>query len=925
MSASVSLLTLITLLSLPTVRSFAQDAELEHFERRVRPILVQHCIPCHGPRKQESGLRLDAREHLLRGGTLSGPALLLRNANASPLLLAIQHKGDLKMPPNRRLDATEVRDLQKWILAGAPWPDTPGETESITPSAAWESHWAAAPLTRPVLPPGTEASPIDRFIVARLKARQLQLSPPADARTLMRRVHYVLTGLPPETHTRHRFQREFQSHPDTAMAHLVDRLLASPQYGERWARHWLDLARYADTKGYVRLQEQKNYYYAYTYRDYVVGAWNDDLPYDRFVREQLSGDQLLHKEADRTALAALGFLTLGRRFTGNQHDVIDDRIDVVTRTLLGLTVSCARCHDHKFDPIPTADYYGLYGVFSNTVEPSDLPYLIAHSSTPQVEPIAFRGDSALYQQKRATLDKQIQQYLPPTLEMLRADTPRYLRAVLAGRKTFLVPLPAAKGELRQTFVERWVEYLEGTKRSFHPVFAPWHALRALPAGEFAQQYRSTLDHLTAAAPQPLNPLILDRLTTNPPETMRAVADRYGQALLAIHQETRAALHTDPDFARFHEPSKEQLRTVLYGPGSPFAVSPREALDAYLLDAEWNRALSQAYLDYDAWLAGTGLAAPRAHVLYDSPRVHEPHIFVRGNPERVGPPVRRAAPRVLGPELSVPFTRGSGRRDLADAIVHPRNPLTARVVVNRIWAHHFGRGLVATVSNFGLRATPPSHPELLDYLASDLIDHGWSIKRLHRLILASQTWQQASTDRPAARQIDTENRFLWRYRRRRVEFEILRDSMLSVAGQLDLQMLGPPVELLHADNTRRSIYGRIDRSGLPTILRLFDFPSPDTHSPARSNTTAPQQALFLMNNVFVQQQAAAVALRAQDVATRVGGNSRAAVINALYQITLGRNPTQDETVRCHKGLAAAELDWPQVAQMLLISNEFLFID
>ena len=923
MSSGFILISLIALLSVTAVPSFAQEPELEHFERRVRPILVNHCIPCHGPGKQESGLRLDSRGHLLAGGTLAGPAVLLRKTHASPLLLAIQYKGDLQMPPNRRLAANEVRDLQQWVLAGAPWPNTPGENNPVSPSAAWDSHWAATPFARPVLPPGTEASPIDRFIAARLKARQLTFSPPADAHTLMRRVHYVLTGLPPEAQASDRFQRAFQSHPDMAMARLVDRLLASPQYGERWARHWLDLARYADTKGYVRLQEQKNYYYAYTYRDYVVNAWNDDMPYDRFVREQLAGDQLLPKGGDRSALAALGFLTLGRRFTGNQHDVIDDRIDVVTRTFLGLTVSCARCHDHKFDPIPTADYYGLYGVFSNTVEPSDLPYLNTRSTTPQ--PITFQGDSSLYQQKRDTLDKQIQQYLPPTLEMLRADTPRYLRAVLAGRKTFLVPLPAAKGELRQTFVERWVEYLEGTKRSFHPVFAPWHALRALPAADFSRQYRSTLARLTAAAPQPLNQFLLDQIAANPPATMRDIADRYGQALLAIHRETRAALQANPEFTTFRDASKEQLRSVLYGPGSPFAVSPREALDAYLLDAEWNRALSQAYLDYDAWLAGTGRAAPRAHALYDSPRVHEPHIFVRGNPERVGRPVRRAAPRVLGPELSVPFTRGSGRRELADAITHPRNPLTARVVVNRIWTHHFGRGLVATASNFGLRATPPTHPLLLDYLASDLIDHGWSIKRLHRQILLSQTWQQASRDRPAARQVDSENQLLWRYRRRRLDFEILRDSMLSVAGQLDLQMQGPPVELLEASNTRRSIYGRIDRSGLPTILRLFDFPSPDTHSPTRSNTTAPQQALFLMNNAFVQQRAAGVALRAQDAATRVGAHSTEAVIQSLYQVTLGRHPTPDETARCHQGLVEGTLDFPNLAQMLLISNEFLFID
>ena len=920
MFSGIFRLFLFVALSMWSTRNFSQDPDLRHFERRVRPILVKHCIPCHGPRKQESELRLDSRANLLVGGALSGPAVLVANANASPLLLAVQRQGDLQMPPDRRLAETEVRDLQKWVRAGAPWSATAPLTRPESPTATWARHWASAPLVRPELPTGREKSPIDRFILARLNARGLQFSPPADARTLLRRVHYVLTGLPPEESDVRRFQRHFQFDADLAMGQLVDQLLASPQYGERWARHWLDLARYADTKGYVRLQEQKNYYYAYTYRDYVIDAWNADLPYDQFVREQLAGDQLTSKQDDRSALAALGFLTLGRRFTGNQHDVIDDRIDVVTRTFLGLTVSCARCHDHKFDPIPTADYYGLYGVFSNTVEPSDLPYLTAHR-----QPVAFQGDLEMHRQKRAALDKQIQQYLPPTLDMLRADTTRYLRAVLTGRKTFLVPLPAAQGELRQTFVERWVEYLEGTQRSVHPVFAAWHALRALPAGDFPQQARATLSNLSDSTPRPLNQLILDRLANTPPGNMREVANRYGQVLESIHRETRAALQTNPTFTAFQDRDKEELRTVLYGPGSPFAVSPREALDAYLLDAEWNRALSQAYLDYDAWLAGTGLAAPRAHVLYDSPRVHEPHIFVRGNPERVGRPVARAAPRLLGTELAAPFRRGSGRQELANAIVDPRNPLTARVLVNRVWAHHFGRGLVATVSNFGLRAAPPTHPRLLDYLASDLIAHGWSIKRLHRLILSSRTWQQDSRDRPAARQADPENRLVWRFRRRRAEFEILRDSMLSVAGQLDLQMLGPAVPLLQSDNARRSLYGHIDRSGLPTILRLFDFPSPDTHSPARSNTTAPQQALFLMNNTFVQQRAAEVAHRAQESTKHAGTDSTDAITEALYRITLGRTPTTPELIRCRQGLAAGDLGWPQIAQMLLISNEFLFVD
>ena len=905
-------------------RAVSQDNERIHFERRVRPLLLKHCIPCHGPKKQESNLRLDSRAHLLAGGSLSGPAVLLRRPDASPLLLAVGHQEDLKMPPNQRLPDAAIRALQQWVRAGVPWSVSDTAEAATSPAEAWVTHWAAQPLKSPPLPPINPAemvrSPIDAFVLRRLDSQNLAPSQPASPHTLIRRAHYVLTGLPPTPSDIVRFTHIFQRDPDAAMQRLVDQLLASPRYGERWARHWLDLARYADTKGYVRLQEQKNYYYAYTYRDYVIESWNADLPFDQFVREQLAGDQPGILDKHQRTLAALGFLTLGRRFTGNQHDIIDDRIDVVTRSFLALTVGCARCHDHKFDPIPTADYYALYGVFSNTVEPSDLPYLSAAQN-----PIAYLGNRDTYRAKRAALDKQIQQYLPPTLDMLRADTPRYLRAVLTGRKTFLVPLPAATGELRQTFVERWVEYLEGTQRHFDPVFAAWHTLRKLSAHAFPTRAASELTALADTSPRPLNGLIVNYLNATPLESMEDVADRYGSALLKIHDEILTAQKQDNAFQKFTDPDKEQLRLVLYGPGSPFAVSPREALDAYLLDAEWNRTLSQAYLDYDAWLAGTGQAAPRAHVLYDSPRVHEPHIFVRGNPERVGPRISRAAPSLLGRELATPFRHGSGRRELADAIVHPHNPLTARVLVNRIWAHHFGRGLVPTLSNFGLRAPPPSHPQLLDYLAYDLLTHGWSIKRLHRMIMLSRSWQQTSVDRPLARQVDPENRFLWRYRRRRVEFEILRDSILSVTGQLDLRMLGPPVPLFGSDNGRRTLYGHIDRSGLPTILRLFDFPSPDTHSPSRSQTTAPQQALYLMNNEFVRARAVDLATLALDGARSSGDESVDSVANALYQIVLGRSPTTEELDRCRQFVKSGQMGWSEIAQMLLVCNEFLFVD
>ena len=912
----------------------AQTDDVAHFEKRVRPVLLKNCVPCHGPKKQESGFRLDTRRGVLAGGEISGPSVDLKAPQTSVLLKVIRHEGDISMPPEKKLLDAEILAMETWVKAGLPWSDEPPTTGDFDKRSAWTSHWAAQPVVLPPLPEVVKRSehvfqPIDTFVLQRLEAKGLSPSPTADARTLIRRAHFALTGLPPSRNDVEHFEKTFRHDPRQTMEDLVDSLLESPQYGERWARHWLDVARYADTKGYVRLQEQPNYNYAYTYRDYVVRSFNDDLPYDQFVIGQLAADQIVDGD-DNRALAALGFLTLGRRFTGNQHDVIDDRIDVVTRGLMGLTVTCARCHDHKFDPIPTADYYALYGVFASTTEPSDLPLIGRDKNR-----AAFRGDEQVYAQKRTELDKLVDLHLPAALDMLRADTTRYLRGVLVGRKVFLVPLPAAKGELRQTFVERWVEYLEGTKRATHPVFAPWHVIRGSDGvvGEsdgvdFATDVQPMLDN----DPE-VNSIIRNALRQGKPKSMNEVADIYGAQLTAVHAKWQATVRENPQLEKLDDPNEEQLRQVLYGLDSPFAISPREALDAYLLDAEVNRDLANAYLAFDGWLMGTGQAADRAHVLYDSSRVHEPHIFIRGNPERTGRRVARAAPQVLGAELSKSFHRGSGRLELAQAIVHPQNPLTARVIVNRVWKQHFGVGLVRTTSNFGLRADSPTHPELLDYLAHRFVREGWSIKKLHRWILLSSTWQQSSVDRPDGRKSDPENRWLWRANRRRVDYESLRDGLLMVAGNLDLKAGGPPTSLLAEDNFRRTIYGHIDRSRIPSILRLFDFPSPDTHSPDRAKTTAPQQALYLLNSPFVMRQARLVSQRALQ---ETSGEPRPAIKN-LYGIVLGRLPSADEVQYClefvHAGAevvgeeagAKANDPWRELAQALLISNEFLFID
>lgn len=916
--------TILTFLSCVALLASARPAQAQDnsdfFEKQIRPLLVKHCVACHGPKKQESGLRLDTRKSAIQGGEIYGPAFSEKSPSESKLLKVIRHEDDIAMPPKKKLSPSEIALFGQWLQTGASWPDLIEHAEGPSISEQWDSHWAVSPPKSTKVPAISDSeeiySPVDAFVIARLNAAGLTPSESASPLAIIKRTYYTLIGLPPSFEQVREFEKQYKADPKQAMQTLVDALLASDHYGERWARHWMDLARYADTKGYVRLNEQTNFYHAWTYRDYLIKAFNKDKPYDLFIKEQLAADLMLDGP-DNRSLAALGFLTLGRRFTGNQHDIIDDRIDVVTRGLLGITVTCARCHDHKFDPIPTSDYYALYGMFASTSEPSDLPYLTSGD-----KPQPFLGDLAEYDQKRSELDKQIDEYIPATLNMLRGDTTRYLKAVLNGRKEFLVPLPAAKGEMRQTFTERWIEFLEGTQTGDHPVFHPWHLLHALPTNHFEQRSAEILRELSARRRLMLNPLVLDALSRSTLSSMDDVAIVYGILLEDIHNQWQARKQENTELTRFESDAKESLRQVLYGGNSAFAITPREALDAYLLDADWNMKLSKAYLDFDAWLASTGNEPAKAHVLFDSERLHEPHVFIRGNPERTGERVSRAAPALLGKSLSKPFTHGSGRRELAEAIAHQDNPLTARVLVNRIWTHHFGQGLVDTTSNFGLRATPPSHPELLDYLAFRFSHEGWSIKTLHRWILNSRVWQQSSNDRPAAREIDPENRLLWRANRIRVDFETYRDSLLSTSGQLNSAIGGRSIPLEQSDNTRRSVYGFINRTSLPPVLLLFGFPTPDAHSDGRAKTTVPQQSLYMMNSKFVLDQAKAVSDRAIRIA---GAGNQEDTAHALFHITIGRDPTRTELAQVLEFIDSKNSAWHVVAHTLILSNEFCFID
>jgi hypothetical protein len=947
----------------PVAKAPFQAEQLDFFELRVRPVLADNCIKCHGTKKQSSGLRLDSRDAVLKGGD-NGPAVVAGKPDESLLIQAVAHTHEeLKMPPSGKLSEPAVAILRQWVAEGAPWPTAstgkPGSAAQADQAPAnGAAQWAFQPVRQPALPAVKDRTwirtPVDRYVLAQLERAGIAPSPRADQRTLIRRATIDLWGIPPTPEEVDRFVAD--SAPD-AFERLVDRLLASPRYGERWGRHWLDVARYADTKGYVFVQDRR-YPYAYTYRDYVISAFNSDLPFDQFVREQLAADRLVNGD-DRRALAAMGFLTVGRRFLLDQNEIIDDRIDVVCRGFLGLTVTCARCHDHKFDPIPTDDYYSLYGVFASSVEPDDLPLLSSRGSTTQVadyerklaEAIKARDDylAARRNDFLGDIQSRLSQYFSAAASLDFDPRSRLFdeRARAAGLSTRRL-----RGVMRL-----WKNGISSASAATDPVLGPWHAFAALPSAGFALK-AAEVQRALAESKDPkaakVHPLVLKVVLGSPPSAMSAVVDRYAALFAELESRLRKLRRSSGDgAASLAEPEWESLRQALFEKGGVLAVGPEQS--RLFLDQTQGNRLAQ-YNGVIQELNSTHPAAPaRAMVLNDAAKPVDPHVFVRGNPGRPGKAVLRQFLQVVaGPDRKA-FASGSGRLDLAQAIADSRNPLTARVLVNRVWQWHFGKGLVTTPSDFGLRSDPPSHPALLDDLALSLMNSGWSIKSLHHRIMLSSTYQQSSGPRPEALKSDPENRLLWRFNRQRLDFEAMRDSVLAVSGALGPGFGGPSSPLTSpAFATRRTVYGLIDRQNLDGTYRTFDFAVPDATSPRRFVTTVPQQALFLMNSPFLHEQARKLTAgvgpkQTQPSAAAPGGPNadRADIVRRLYRRVLSRLPDTDEltlalgfidresqsspgdAVSSRPGrFGRAEprlVPWEQLSQVLLLTNEFMFVD
>ena len=792
---------------------------------------------------------------------------------------------------------------------------------------AEETHWAFRPIVDLPVPGSNSAwpsSPIDSFVLRKLENSEKSPSPTATPRELIRRATIELIGLPPTFAESEAFEHDYETDAQQAMSGLVDRLLASPEYGRRWGRHWLDVARYADAKGYVDAGEVK-YPFAYTYRDYVVEAFNRDLPFNRFIREQIAADLLPGKTPG--SMAALGFLTVGSRFNFFPHEIIDDRIDVVTRGFLGLTAACARCHDHKYDPIPIEDYYSLYGVFANSREPSPDRWPVI-GAKPSAEDTAFQKKlteaAGKYNALRDKLHRQIQH----ELRAWAGDYLRYIVQLTPRHRTQAQPeIRTERGVIREVAayasggVIRWRLFLE-SRQPDDPVFGLWRRLFDLENETIPAQFENEFRAWQQGGE--VNALVVDAFNSKPSKNMAEVANIYGAILESAETEWRQVQKTNTDATALPDAAKEQVRRVMYAADFPATMTVDESEDLYALDESTNvrkhfAAIERVYLE--KW----NTVQPRPMLMADRPSPGEQRVFLRGDANRLGPRVDRHIPAVYTGDRARPIERGSGRLALAEAITSKSNPLTARVIVNRVWAWHFGRGLVETPSDFGVRSAPASHPELLDHLAAWFVKNEWSIKRLNRYILLSKTWQQSSVDRPKLRKQDPGNRLLWRKNRRQMGFETMRDSMLLVSGQLDPHAGGPPLEKAPDDaaNRRRTLYSFVDREKLPDVFRVFDFPCPDISTPSRSRTTVPQQSLFLLNNPFVLAQADALA-------KRLANGTAGEMVAQMYRAVLGREPEPEELRLAKRfvaqsGLSKETLPWQELAQALLLSNEFMFVD
>jgi len=934
---SVALAVALMLAGMVPAGSLGRAGEVR-FDRDIRPILAEHCLECHGldAGSRQGDLRLDTDEGAKPQAVLPG-----RPDESELVRRILATDPDLRMPPPAKgpgLTATEIDTLRRWIAAGAPY----------------EGHWAFAPIRRPPVPATNRpaSTDIDRFLASAREARGLAEPPRIGRRELIRRATFDLTGLPPAWEDVEAFETD--TSPDgEAFARVVDRLLASPRYGERWGRHWLDIARYADTHGGSAIGFTK-FPFSYTYRDYCVRSFNGDVPWDRFITEQVAADQM-GLAANDPALAGLGFLTIGMQFR-NRHDLIDDQIDVVSRGLMGLTIACARCHDHKYDPVTASDYYAL----AATLAPSQPPELLPVIGSPEETP-ALADYQRELERRRTIRDDMARDQITVMQGRLRMQVGLYLRELAKGtpeQDLTSAFLSFRTDDVRPHVLNRWRTYL-ATMPADDPVFGPWVKVRDLPAADFQPRCAEIVAALTAENGDPAaaaaknglgeetpkwNPLVLAALSERKPAALADVADVYGTVFATAQREWLGGLAAsaeegvgegivtdeDPRHVVVNSPIRRQLRHHLFAPGTPTAVD--DTLAKTLLNRTVQDTLAgKAGAIHELHLGAPG-SPPRAMTLEERADAPATRLLVRGNPLNRGPVVEARFPAALSAPDAAPFPSGQRRLGLAAALVSPHNPLVRRVIVNWAWQHHFGEGLVRTPDDFGTRGRPPTHPELLDHLAETFRDDGWSLKALHRRIMLSDAYRTAAVESAVARQSDPDDELLWRMPRRRLDMESMRDAMLAVSGELDPTPGGPPVDLAATPIVpRRTVYGFVNRDILSPLSGTFDGANPAACTARRPDTTIPQQALFALNSDFIQDRAVAFAAAGLQAAP----DDEAGRVSWMVRRAFSRSPSEAETAAAidfvhtqaaslESGLAA-DVPWQRLAHVLLAANEFHFVD
>jgi cytochrome c553 len=934
-----SALVCVLFAGLATAQAAPTAEGVDFFEKKIRPILIEKCYECHSEgKKTKGGLALDSREGLLNGGD-GGPSLAAGDPDKSKLIEAVRYQNrDLQMPPKGALSADQVRDLETWVKMGAPDP-----REKVVAGAAaskptgmsvadGRKFWSFTPLTDPKQPAVRDTAwaktPVDSFILAELEKNGLHPAPPADKRTLIRRATFDLTGLPPTPQEVDAFLADTSA---DAFGKVIERLLASPHYGERWGRHWLDVARYADSNG---MDENVAYGHAWRYRDYVVRAFNNDKPFDEFLVEQIAGDLLpTHEQRSKEdAIAATGFLALGGKVLAEpdvrklEMDIIDEQLDTLGKAFLGMTIGCARCHDHKFDPVSTADYYSLAAIFRSTKSLSDfrtgaIKFWYEHDIATPEQLEAKKKHEALVKELRAKVTKFSSETRAKLKAELQENAAHYLAAAaeLPDDPDYAsVQSLAAKRGLRARYLLTCRQYL--TRNDEHPVFEKWRALAA--AGK-VEEIRAHYAKLFVDA-------------------VAAQKEVQAKAPPIVEKKAKSGKVLEPVLAKPEDATLAAAFAALTDIAGILAIPDK---DAHAFDDTMLATAEQMQNDLMA-LEDKTPDPPAFMGVSDGAVTKTLPVHIRGSYLTLGKEIERGFPEVMRASLTKPVlsVKQSGRLELARWMASSEHPLTARVAVNRLWRWHFGKGIVGSTDNFGVLGDKPSHPALLDWLARTFIENGWSVKDMHRLIMKSSVYQMASTH-PSAGQpssgvdpamADPENKLLWRANIQRLEAEQIRDAMLAASGSLSLEIGGKTVPLRNREfvfnhtsrdhttyeTTRRALYLPIIRNHLYDMLEQFDYPDPTMPTGSRNSTVVAPQALIMLNSPVALQSAEKLAAK-----LCADGANDAALVQQVYVQLYARPAGEMEAKRALDFLKRhpdRKEAWTLLCHTLMAANEFMYL-